>query len=341
MRRSLTIAWVGGMFTQHHMAALGHRVVPLPLTAPGAFSWEDIVERCGEAPDAVVSLDRSLPPPLLGVERFPCLTAFHCIDSHIHGWYPLYAGAFDLCAVSLKGDVPRFEAELSPQRVIWLPPFAEDRCQPKPVAEADKEFDLLFVGTVDPETTPVRHAFLARLGRLFPDLAVRRGDYTQLFPRARVVLNIAERGDLNFRVFEALACGSCLLTPRIANGQEELFGDGAHLVTYTPDDEADAAAKTRALLADATKREALARAGVEAIDAAHRPMHRARALEALLFSGLEQGLAQKRLAAPDSDPWQARRQALRLLFLSWAEHCGDAALAARYLSEARTLARMK
>ncbi len=342
--RSLTIAWVGGMFTQHHMEALGHRVVRLPLTAPGAFSWEDIVQRCGGAPDAVVSLDRSLPPPLLGVERYPCLTAFHCIDSHIHGWYPLYAGAFDLCAVSLKDDVATFEAELAPGRVVWLPPFAEDRCQPRAVSEADKEFDLLFVGTVDPETTPLRHAFLERLGRLLPGpagLAVRRGDYTQLFPKARVVLNIAERGDLNFRVFEALACGSCLLTPRIGNGQGELFEDGVHLVTYAPDDEADAAEKARALLADAARRDALARAGFQAVDEAHRPMHRARALEALLFSGLEQGLAQKRLAAPDSDPWQARRQALRLLFLSWAEHCGDAALAARYLSEARTLARMK
>lgn len=337
MRRSLTIAWVGGMFTQHHMAALGHRVVGLPLTAPGAFTWEQIVERCGGAPDAVVSLDRSLPPPLIGVERFPCLTAFHCIDSHIHGWYPAYAGAFDLCAVSLKDDVPLFEAELSPRRVIWLPPFAEDRCQPRGVSEDDKEFDLLFVGTVDPQTTPLRHAFLERLGRAFPRLVTRRGDYTELFPKARVVLNIAERGDLNFRVFEALACGSCLLTPRIANGQEELFEDGAHLVTYAPDDEADAAAKTSALLADPARRESLARAGVEAIDAAHRPMHRARALEALLFSGLEAGLVQKRLDNPDS----GRRQALRLLFLSWAEHCGDAALAARYLSEARTLARTK
>lgn len=341
-KRSLTIAWVGGMFTQHHMEALGHRVVRLPLTAPGAFSWEDIVQRCGGAPDAVVSLDRSLPPPLLGVERFPCLTAFHCIDSHIHGWYPVYAGAFDLCAVSLRDDVATFAAELSPERVLWLPPFAEDRCQPQDVAESDREFDLLFVGTVDPETTPGRHAFLARLGRLLPGptgLALRRGDYTQLFPRARVVLNIAERGDLNFRVFEALACGSCLLTPRIANGQDELFADGVHFVTYAPDDEADAAQKARALLADPARRQSLARAGFQAVDAAHRPLHRARALEALLFSGIEQGLVAKRLAAPNSDSWRGRRQALRLLFLSWAEHCGDAGLAARYLAEARVLAR--
>lgn len=337
---NLTIAWVGGQFTQHHMEQLGHRVVRLPLTAPGAFSWEEMVERCGTAPDAVVYLDRSLPPPLVGVERFPCLTAFYCIDSHIHGWYPLYAGAFDLCAVSLHDDVPRFAAELSPERVLWLPPFAEDRCRPRPLAPVEehaKEFDLLFVGTVDPQTTPLRHAFLERLGRELPGLALRRGDYTDLFPRAKVVLNIAERGDLNFRVFEALGCGCCLLTPRIGNGQDELFEDGRHFVTYAPDDEADAARKTRELLADPARGEELARAGFAAVDAAHRPRHRAQALEALLRRGLKARLPQKRLAALDSPSWAARRAALRLLWLSWAEHCGDPALAARYLAEARTL----
>lgn len=328
---TLTIAWVGGQFFQHDMEALGHRVVRLPLAAPGAFTWEDIVDRCQGAPDAVVYTDRSLPPPLLGVERFPCLTAFYCIDSHIHGWYPLYAGAFDLCTVSLKGDLPRFTAELSPLRVLWLPPFAEERYQP---SEATKEWDLLFVGTVDPETTPRRSDFLRRLAGVFPGLAVQRGDFAQLFPRAQVVLNIAERGDLNFRVMEALACGVCLLTPRIGNGQDELFTDGLHFATYEPDNEADAARQASLLLADAPRREAMALAGRQCIDAAHRPAHRAAALTNLLRQGLGSGLPGTRLSHPDPN----RARALRLLWLHWAEHCGEAALAAKYLREARLLA---
>jgi len=324
------LAWVGGQFFMHQMEAEGFRVVRLPLTGPAAFTWAEICERCGAAPDAVVYTDRSLPPPLLGLERYPCLTAFYCIDSHIHGWYPLYAGSFDLCAVSLRGDVEGFAAELAPERVLWLPPFAEDRYQPKAV---DKDFDLLFVGTVDPETTPQRFDFLQRLGREFPGLAVRRGDFAELFPRARVVLNIAERGDLNFRVFEALACGACLLTPRIGNGQDELFEDGVHFVTYRPDDEADAAAKARALLVDDDRRGAYARAGNARIDAAHRPRHRASALAALLRQGFDKGLAGARLAHPE----RIRSGDLRLLFLHWAEHCGNAGLAAKYLAEARRL----
>jgi hypothetical protein len=333
------LAWVGGEFFMRHMEAEGFRVLRIPLTGPEALSWEDICARCGQAPDAVVYTDRSLPPPLLGLERYPALTAFYCIDSHIHGWYPLYAGAFDLCAVSLKDEVERFAAELSPGRVLWLPPFAEDRYQPRPTAQeaegegAGKDFDLLFVGTVDPETTPQRSAFLQRLGREFPGLAVRRGDFAELLPRARVALNIAERGDLNFRVFEALACGACLLTPKIGNGQDELFEDGVHFVTYRADDEADAAAKARALLADDDRREAYARAGFARVDGAHRPRHRASALAALLRQGFDEGLPVARLARPD----RARIADLRLLFLHWADHCGDASLAARYLAEARRL----
>lgn len=329
------LAWVGGEFFMHHMEAEGFRVVRLPMTKPGAFSWDEICAACGQAPDAVVYTDRSLPPPLLGLERYPALTAFYCIDSHIHGWYPLYAGAFDLCAVSLRDDVERFGAELSPQRVLWLPPFAEDRYQPSVM---NKDFDLLFVGTVDPETTPQRFDFLKRLGRAFPGLASRRGDFTELLPRARVALNIAERGDLNFRVFEALACGACLLTPRIANGQDELFEDGVHFVTYEPDDEHDAADKTRSLLANGPRREAYGRAGFARVDGAHRPRHRAAALAALLRQGFDEGLAGRRLASPD----RARISALRLLFLHWADNCagdGDGVeLSVRYLAEARRLA---
>jgi len=327
----LTIAWVGGQFFMHEVEALGHRVVRLPLTGPGAYDWQEITERCQSVPDAVVYTDRSLPPPLLGVERMPCLTAFYCIDSHIHSWYPLYAGAFDLCATSLHDDVPRFAAELAPSQVLWLPPFAEDRYQPRPEVEPD--LDLLFVGTVDQETTPQRHAFLQRLGGVFPELAVLRGDFSLLFPRARVVLNIAERGDLNFRVMEALACGSCLLTPRISNGQSELFTEGVHFVCYESDNEEDAAQQARTLLANAPLRRSLAQAGCAQVNAAHRPKHRAEVLVHFLREGMAKTLPQARLATVNT----TRAQALRLLFLHWAEHCGSAELAARYLREARAL----
>lgn len=331
-RQSPIIAWIGGQFFQPHMAALGFDARLVSLTRPAALAWGDIVAACGTEPDAVVYADRSLPPPLLGVERYPCLTAFYCVDAHIHGWYPAYASAFDLCALSLRDELPRFEAEMGPGRVLWLPPFAEDRYVPR---ATEKEFDVLFAGTVNPQTTPVRMDFLRRLGALLPGLAVRQGDFGQLLPRARVVLNIAERGDLNFRVFEALACGSCLLTPRVGNGQDILFREGDHLAAYAPDDADDCARAARELLADAPRRERLSRAGFALVDAADRPRHRALAFADLLRHGFDADLPTRRLARRDA----ALSARLRLLFLHWAEACGDERLAARYLAEARALAR--
>ena len=140
----------------------------------------------------------------------PCPTCFFCIDSHIHGWYADWAQAFDACAVSLKDHMPAFRQRLPMERVVWLPPFAKDTDQP-PASPPEPEFDLLFVGTVDPETTPGRVRFLDEVKARMHGREVRKGEYRELFHRARLVLNVAERGDLNYRVFEALGCGACLL----------------------------------------------------------------------------------------------------------------------------------
>jgi spore maturation protein CgeB len=56
----------------------------------------------------------------------------------------------------------------------------------------------------------------------------------ETYSASRIVFNRSIRDDLNMRVFEALACGSMLLTNALPpeSGQEELFVDGTHLATY-------------------------------------------------------------------------------------------------------------
>lgn len=328
--RGRLIAWLGREYFARSLEDSGWRVLVHSYHEPRVFVWEDIVALCGGPPDVLVLGDRSHPPPFLGLESYPCLTVFYSVDSHIHAWHPLYAQAFDACLVSLKDHLPSFsQGRLTTEETLWSPAYALNPEQ-MPWTPREPEWDVLFAGTVDRQTTPVRADFLARLQRLLPGLAVRQGYFLELFPQGRVILNVAERGDLNFRVFEALAMGKPLLTPRTGNGLLDLFRDGADLLTYAPDDEADCAAKARWLLDHPAEAQAMGRAGLAKVDASHRAAHRAQTCGRFLAERLAKG-SHARLAAAGA----IRETVLRPLHLHWAEASAAPALKAAYLRDAR------
>ncbi len=310
------------------MDKLGYEIVYIPISGQQVLTWHDILEKTGTEPFAVLYADRSIAPPLARVEDFPCLTIFHCIDTHIHSWYPLYAQGFDICLVSLKDHLERFAPRLPESRLIWFPPVAMDHDQP---VEMEKEWDLLFVGTVDAELTPERKIFLDKVAEQIPGLHVTKGRFRELFPKAKVVLNIAERGDLNFRVFEALACGSCLLTPKIGNGLFDIFEDGVHLVSYEPNNAEDLIEKFNMLLADDKLRERIARQGNELIERKHRIINRAETLHNIINEmDVETAIKNRISAAP-----QLRRNFLKSLYLHWAEEIDDSKMQRIYLQAAK------
>ncbi|WP_321404967.1 glycosyltransferase [Maridesulfovibrio sp.] len=322
------IAWVGNIFFRTGMDRLGYKTVPIPITGQQVLTWQDILDKTVTEPFAVVYADRSIAPPLAGVENFPCLTIFHCIDTHIHSWYPIYAQGFDICLVSLKDHLDRFKPRLKESRLLWFPPVPTDYDVP---SEMEKEWDLLFVGTVDAEITPQRKKFLDEAAKKIPGLHITKGKFRHLFPKAKVVLNIAERGDLNFRVFEALACGACLLTPRIEQGLFDLFEDGVHLMTYEPNSVADLVEKQNLLLADDDLRERIARQGNELIESSHRIIHRARTLHNVISEmNVEAAVSNRLKAAPE-----LRRNFLKSLYLHWAAEICNPELQKIYLEAAK------
>ena len=336
-----TLFWIGGPIRFETKLLPEWNVVRAEIR-PGTFlTWADCVKLCRGEPDAVLAGDSSLPPYLLGVEDFPCPTIFYAVDTHIHSWLPFYGQAFDACLVSLRDHLPLFTrargGRLPAERVLWHPPCAPSLPEDEELPELPKEWDCLFVGTINPETTPLRQRFFELLGKRIP-IAFRTGNYRPLFPRARLVINICEKGDLNFRVFESMGCGTALLTPCIRNGQEELFRPGVHMQTYAipglvercvPDAPtlegsmlesmasvaADNAEKAiREILSDEPRRKRMVRAAWDEINAHHRPSHRTLALRNLLEALPPQLAVERRKKAAD-----IRGRYLRFMYLLWGE----------------------
>ena len=323
--------WIGSPFFSDSLTDCGWEVCACNFNDIQVFTWQGIVQKAGWEPDVVVVADKSRPPFVLGMEEFPCITIFYAVDTHIHSWYPLYGQAFDACMVSLKDDIPTFlDKRLPESRVWWFPPFA--RNDDLPVPGVTPIWDCLFVGSVN-DTMPKRKAFLERVGKLVPGLQVMQGNYRNLYPQAKIVLNQSEHGDLNFRVFEAMGCGRCLITPRVGHDLVHMFVDGEHTVMYEPDNAEDVAAKVEFLLDDMELTEYIAEQGRLAIDAGHRASHRAQSLTDMLcdiWMNDPQMLIQERLAQAAA----IREQYLRMPYLLLAEQMPYPQLQAAYLAAA-------
>jgi spore maturation protein CgeB len=94
-----------------------------------------------------------------------------------------------------------------------------------------------------------------------------QNEITDLYSRAKIVVNIPIGDDLNFRFFEALSCGALLCTRRLANGQEDLFTEGVHYVGFDTQDELlDTIDR---YLNDEESRAAIARSGYVAVRHGH------------------------------------------------------------------------
>jgi hypothetical protein len=205
-----------------------------------------------------------------GIEELPIPRLYWAIDVHLNFYWQRHYGRLFDCVLSAQRDyVPLFVADGVPAR--WLPwgidptLFCDQRQR--------RVVDLAFVGMVD-ANRPKRAAIVAELRRrfglvTFGEDAARRlpeREMARVFGSAKIVLNESVFGDVNFRTFEALACGALLLTERTGNGLVDLFTPGVHLATYGPD---DLVAQVEHYLATPHERDRIAAAGHELVMTRH------------------------------------------------------------------------
>lgn len=335
MRRMAAI-WVGNPFFWPGLTDLGWNVAWINPPDGAVLTWDEIIREAGFLPDVLVVADKSQPPFVAGMESFPCTTVFYAVDTHIHSWFPHYAQGFDLVLASLRDHMPLFlGGRHTRDTVWWSPPYAKTEDVPRAPDPEKELWDVLFVGKVDPAVNEARHAFFTRLAPLVPGLRITGGAYRELYPQAKIVLNHAIDGDLNFRVFEALGCGACLVTPKLGHGLEDMFRNGRDLFLYDQKDIPGLAALLSALLAAPEKRRLAAESGHAAVAAGHYMRHRAKTFAEKIETLIANGRAAKMTRVRLDSAREITAAYLRFMYLLHAETAVSPAAKARYLQAAR------
>jgi len=196
-------------------------------------------------------------------------SAMWVIDSHTAYLGKFFtARRFDYVFTAQKDAAERFAA--SGMNAFWLPLACYPPSHGK--VEGEKVYDFAFVGGLG---WGPRKRLLKSIKETYSNSFLGGAPATDLgavYSKARVVFNCSVLDDLNMRVFEGLCSGTCLLTNDWVDGQDELFKDGEHLVTYrTPE---DAILKMGELLKDPERCKKIVSAGRELVLAKHTYEHR-------------------------------------------------------------------
>ena len=290
----MKILMLGLSILRHAFEELGHDVLTCPTTANGELwvpefpiSIERVLQRLpvGWNPDLVILTDESTHPLVLGLERLDIPVAWYAIDSHLHmRWHQAYAAVFDMIFVAQRDFVPRYLSNPSRQVAKWLPLFCSSVSSD--AVPVQKKHNLSFVGTVDRHVNPKRYRLLEQVNEQVP-VHIATGDFTSVYRESKMVLNQCVDNDVNFRTFEAMACGSLLLMERVGNGLEQLFQAGTHCAMYEKDDISQIVELARYYLEHDDERETLAWQGYREVSMHHQAIHRAQTI-CETFAGMDQ-----------------------------------------------------
>lgn len=214
-------------------------------------------------------------------------SAYYVIDTHIETDWRLELakqGNFDYVSVAQKGGLSL------PWHVgaAWIPLG----CDPSihNVGRRDKEFDVAFIGNFHTQYASRRihavdQAFRGAKGKIFFGNRTFK-EMTEIYAKSRIVFNCALNQDINMRVFEALASGSCLLTDHIPGMKEIGLIKDVHYYGYNSLDEITPF--VHGLLANEEAREEIAKEGQEIALAHHTYKHRAQdIINNVLYSAKE------------------------------------------------------
>lgn len=282
---------------------LGHDVLSIgtttdcdvQLTEPlSCKRFLDILAAKTMRPDLILWFDACQPPWIFGFENLPAVVIGYSVDQYMNPWHVPYSAACDAFFVAQKDYLPLFAPSPANRPADWLPLFCDPSRDRDPGLPRD--IPVSFVGTLASFANPGRKPFLEAFRAKAP-LFAKQGRYAPVFARSRIVLNQSAAGELNFRLFQAMACGAAVLTEQTENGLADLFTPGVDVLTYRRGDAAHAALVANAALAEPDALAAVAAAGKRATLARHTVVSRARRILDTAVQLAKAGAPARRLAA--------------------------------------------
>ncbi len=291
-KRQMRILLLGASVLASGFKELGHHVVTCTTDGTGDIKIHEFPTSVqtvfrqlpnGWNPDFILLTDDSTYAMFWGMEEVDVPLGWFVIDSHIHlEWHRAYAAIFDFIFVAQRDYVPSYECDRERQMIKWLPlctfPFS-GKGSPPP-----KLYDLSFVGKLNSKFNPERRVFIEQIQERYP-IYVAAGEFVSIFTRSKMVLNQCAGDDVNFRTFEAMACGSLLLMERCSNGLEELFHDGVHLILYEKGNVSQVIEIAEYYSRHDLERESIALAGQTEVLNKHTYTHRAQTILNDLLTG--------------------------------------------------------
>jgi len=297
-----------------------------PCGYPAEITIEELFEELGTPDLFFYNEPFSLIPR--GLERCPVPTVCTVGDPHrgVRG-RRMYARLFDHVLVYQRNYVHRFD-EHPPGAVHWLP-FS---CDTEVVRDLGlpRDIDVAQIGTISGWDRRQRRrivSLLAQRYRINEQRPYSMEEIPGVYSRAKIVLDTPVAGDLNLRFFEALSCGSLLLTRRLDNGQADLLQENVHYVAYG--DEKELLEKVDYYLRNVEERRRIALAGHAEALRRHNLEQRVKAVLESVMKGPAFGAPVRRMS----------RWGVLTTYASVYERCGRVDALLRMASERRRQAK--
>lgn len=200
----------------------------------------------------------------------PCPKACYLIDTYgSFQWHIEWAKNFDYVFLADLSFVERFRQ--AGMKAFWLPLGCDPEVHLAQTLEP--KYDIGFVGTVMPGTDRQRYlAALSQNHKVHYERSFLQ-EMATTFANSKMVFNNAVgKTDLNMRFFEAMACGTLLLSDMSQNsGQDILFEPHKDYALYNEKNLVDVASY---YLHDELARKSVAKSGQDLVLAAHTYQHR-------------------------------------------------------------------